>query len=171
MLIGDPTLTGRDQIWRYAATKFDGSPIIGVGYGAIWQVGPTIQIALQEIGLFLVFNETHNGYLEIAAQIGIVGILCLLIFLIATLLNALFYWATIEKHTFGGAGALTTYIFWGLVLYNITESLYFQAGIGTSGTLIFLGAFVASRNARSMTMSPANGMPPKSGPCCLIGDG
>jgi O-antigen ligase len=171
MLIGDPTLTGRDQIWRYAATKFDGSPIIGVGYGAIWQVGPTIQIALQEIGLFLVFNETHNGYLEIAAQIGTVGILCLLIFLIATLLNALFYWATIEKHTFGGAGALTTYIFWGLVLYNITESLYFQAGIGTSGTLIFLGAFVASRNARSMTMSPANGMPPKSGPCCLIGDG
>jgi exopolysaccharide production protein ExoQ len=159
MLVGDPTLTGRDQIWRYAATKFDGSPIVGVGYGAIWQVGPTIQLALQEMGL-LVFNEAHNGYLEIAAQLGIVGILCLLIFLIATLLNALSYWATIEKHTFCGAGALTIYFFWGLALYNITESFYFQAGIGSSGTLIFLGAFVASRNKRSMTMSTANGALP-----------
>jgi exopolysaccharide production protein ExoQ len=168
MLVGDPTLTGRDQIWRYAATKFDGSPIVGVGYGAIWQVGPTIQLALQEMGLFLVFNEAHNGYLEIAAQLGIVGILCLLIFLIATLLNALSYWATIEKHTFCGAGALTIYIFWGLLLYNITESFYFQAGIGSSGTLIFLSAFVASRNKRSMTISTANGGPSKSGVGCLI---
>ena len=37
-----------------------------------------------------------------------------------------------------------------------SESLYFQEG---SGTLIFLGAFVASRNKRPMTMSTANARP------------
>lgn len=147
-LVGDPTLTGRDQIWRYAVYKFDGSPIVGVGYGAIWQVGPSVQLALKNIGLFLVFNEAHNGYLEIAAQLGIVGLLCLLIFLIATLRNALSYWANIEKYAFFGAGAFTVYIFWGLALANLTESLYFQPGIGEFGILIFLGAFAASCNKR-----------------------
>jgi len=153
MLIGDPTLTGRDQIWRYAINKFDGSPVLGVGYGAIWQVGLLIQLALREMGLFFVFNEAHNGYLEIAAQLGIVGIISLLIFLITTLLNGLSYWATIEKNTLYGAGAFTIYIFWALVLSNITESLYFQPGIGSSGILIFLSAFVASRKERSMVRS------------------
>jgi exopolysaccharide production protein ExoQ len=159
MLIGDPTLTGRDGIWLFAISKFDGSPIVGTGYGAIWQVGPTIQNALREMGILLVFNEAHNGYLEIAAQLGIVGILCLLIFLITTLVNALSYWAKIDKHGFWGAGALTIYIFFGLVLCNITESLYFQAGLGSFGTLIFLAAFVASGNARSMLTSTAKDAP------------
>jgi exopolysaccharide production protein ExoQ len=159
MLIGDPTLTGRDQIWRYAFYKFDGSPVVGVGYGAIWQVGPQILLALKGMGLFFVFNEAHNGYLEIAAQLGMVGIACLLIFLITTLLNSLSYWATIEKNTFCGAGALTIYIFWALVLSNITESLYFQPGVGSSGVLIFLGGFVANRNKRLVMMSTANAGP------------
>src|SRR5579871_5852153 len=45
-LVGDPTLTGRDQIWAYAISKFDASPIVGAGYGAIWQIGPAIKLAL-----------------------------------------------------------------------------------------------------------------------------
>jgi exopolysaccharide production protein ExoQ len=158
-LIGDPTLTGRDQIWHYAISKFDGSPVVGVGYGAIWQVGLQIQLALRAMGLFFVFNEAHNGYLEIAAQLGIAGIVCLLIFLITTLLNALSYWATVEKNAFCGAGALTIYIFWALVLSNITESLYFQPGVGSSGILIFLAAYVANRNRRLMIISTAIGPP------------
>jgi exopolysaccharide production protein ExoQ len=159
MLIGDPTLTGRDQIWRFAISKFDGSPVLGVGYGAIWQVGLQIQLALRSMGLYFVFNEAHNGYLEIAAQLGIVGIACLLIYLIRTLLNSLSYWATIERNTFFGAGAFTIYFFWALVLSNITESIYFQPGIGNSGILIFLGGFVANRTKRLVTMSIANARP------------
>ena len=159
ILIGDPTLTGRDQIWRFAISKFDGSPILGVGYGAIWQVGLQIQLALRAMGLFFVFNEAHNGYLEIAAQLGIAGIICLLIFLIATLLNSLSYWATVEKNTFYGAGAFTIYIFWALVLSNITESIYFQPGLGNSGILIFLAGFVANRSKRLVIMSTANAGP------------
>jgi O-antigen ligase len=167
MLVGDPTLTGRDQIWNYAGGKFDSSPFVGVGYGAIWQVGPAIESALKGRGLFFVFNEAHNGYLDIAAQLGVLGILCLLIFLTATLLNAVSYWATIEKSTFCGAGAFAIYIFWGLVLYNATESFYFQASVGSSGTLIFLGAFVASRNKRSVTISTANAGFAAARPCTI----
>ena len=155
MLVGDPTLTGRDRVWAYIVTKFDANPIVGVGYGAIWQVGPTIQSALKEWGLFM-FNEAHDGYLEIAAQLGIAGICCLLIYVTATLLNLISYWAKLEHNTLCGAGALGTYIFWGLILFNITESLYFQAGKGIFCILIFLGAFAASRNKRSMAKSTVN---------------
>ena len=70
-LIGDPTLTGRDQIWLYVTQKFNASPILGVGYGAVWQVGPEIEAALKRAGLVFVFNEAHNGYLDIAAQLGV----------------------------------------------------------------------------------------------------
>ncbi len=156
MLVRDPTLTGRDLIWRYADSKFEGSPIVGVGYGAIWQVGPQIEEALKRAGLFFVFNEAHNGYLEIAAQLGIAGIVCLVIFLIATLFNAISYWATIEKNTLYGAGALTIYVFWGLIIFNVTESIYFQSGIGNSNVLIFLSAFVASRNKQARMMPAVN---------------
>ena len=159
-LIGDPTLTGRDLIWRYVGDKFDGSPIVGVGYGAIWQVGPELESALKELGIgWLLVNEAHNGYLEIAAQLGIVGICCLLIYVMATLLNVISYWAKLEQNSLCGAGALATYIFWGLILSNITESLYFQAGNGSSCIFIFLSAFVASRSKRSVMMSTAKGAP------------
>jgi exopolysaccharide production protein ExoQ len=158
-LIGDPTLTGRDQIWRYANNKFDGSPLVGVGYGALWQIGLQIQLVLRSMGLFFIFNEAHNGYLEIAAQLGIAGIVCLMIFLIKTLLNGLWYWATVEKNAFCGAGALTIYIFWALILSNITESLYFQPGVGSSGLLIFLAAYVANRNRRLVIISTASAPP------------
>lgn len=155
-LIGDPTLTGRDQIWRFAISKFNGDPVFGVGYGAIWQVGLEIQLALRAMGLYFVFNEAHNGYLEIAAQLGIVGVACLLFFLVTTLLNSLSYWTTVEKNRLLGAGALTIYVFWALVLSNITESLYFQPGVGSSSILIFLGAFVANPNRRLVIVSAAN---------------
>lgn len=145
VLVRDPTLTGRDMIWRFASSKFDGSPLIGVGYGAIWQVGPQIEAALKEAGLYFVFNEAHNGYLEIAAQLGIVGIICMAIFLAVSLVNAVSFWSTIEKNSFNGAGALTLYVFFGLLIFNVTESLYFQTGVGNFSTLIFLGAFLASR--------------------------
>jgi exopolysaccharide production protein ExoQ len=158
-LIGDPTLTGRDQIWLYVTQKFNANPVLGVGYGAVWQVGPEIEAAMKRAGLIFVFNEAHNGYLDIAAQLGALGVVCLVIFLIATLLNSLSYWATIEKNEFRGVGALTIYIFWALVLSNITESLYFQPGVGSSGVLIFLGGFVANRNKRLVMMSTANAGP------------
>jgi exopolysaccharide production protein ExoQ len=158
-LIGDPTLTGRDQIWLYVTQKFNASPILGVGYGAVWQVGPEIEAALKRAGLVFVFNEAHNGYLDIAAQLGVLGVACLVIFLIATLLHSLSYWARIEKNDFRGAGALTIYVFWALVLSNITESLYFQPGVGSSGILIFLGGFVASRNEQLAATSTAKAIP------------
>jgi len=154
-LIGDPTLTGRDGIWQYALGKLAENPIGGTGYGAIWQIGPQIQGDLKEMGIFLVFNEAHNGYLEITAQLGIIGIVGLLVFLAATLFNALSYWIRVEKLGFHGVGALTIYLFAGLALSDITESLYFQSGMGSFGTLIFLTAFVSAARCRE-SLTAAN---------------
>jgi O-antigen ligase len=168
-LVGDPTLTGRDSVWQYAMNKFDESPVLGAGYGAIWQIGLSIQTALKEVGVFIVFNEAHNGYLDLAAQVGIVGIPCLLAYLVITLINTLSYWDKIDKHTFDGVGAFTIYIFWALILSNVSESLYFQAGLGFPDMLMFLAPFAASQLAirgragsRYMFVAPGAGQPQRN---------
>lgn len=145
LAVSDPTLTGRDRIWDYVLLKFSGSPIIGVGYGALWQVGPSTAADFKQMGLYLIFNEAHNGYLEIATQLGLLGIAALLFFLTATFANISRFVVRFERSDIAGLGAYGLYLFWGLVLYNITESLYFQSGIGPWGMLVFVASAVAGR--------------------------
>ena len=35
----DATLTGRDRVWDYALYRFSQSPLVGHGYGALWDTG------------------------------------------------------------------------------------------------------------------------------------
>ncbi|AFH50170.1 Lipid A core-like protein [Ignavibacterium album JCM 16511] len=68
----DASLTGRDIIWVYIWNEIQKRPILGYGYGTYWIMGTHI------IDLFTAFvgwrvNEAHNGFLEIALQLGITG--------------------------------------------------------------------------------------------------
>lgn len=68
----DTSLTGRDVIWIYIWNEILKRPLLGYGYGTYWIMGTHI------IDLFSSYvgwrvNEAHNGFLEIALQLGIVG--------------------------------------------------------------------------------------------------
>lgn len=68
----DTSLTGRDVIWVYIWNEILKRPILGYGYGTYWIMGTHI------IDLFTAYvgwrvNESHNGFLEILLQLGIVG--------------------------------------------------------------------------------------------------
>ena len=78
LLTGDATLTGRTTIWRYVLWRWEESPYLGQGYGALWQVGPQVEAYLRhaEVTGWLM-NEAHNGYLDVLAQTGIIGLFCL----------------------------------------------------------------------------------------------
>jgi O-antigen ligase len=84
-VFGDPTLTGRDQIWAFTWERFHANPALGVGYGALWQIGPEIVEWSRRRDLFFVFNQAHNGYLDVLAQLGWFGtsitMVCLLFML------------------------------------------------------------------------------------------
>jgi O-antigen ligase len=81
----DPTLTGRTQIWEFAGRAILNRPILGYGRGAFWQAGS--QFSMEAIRKFqFLIPHSHNGYLDLLLDVGIVGFsLFIISFLIAYL--------------------------------------------------------------------------------------
>ncbi len=84
-VFGDPTLTGRDAIWRFVFDKFRDHEIFGVGYGALWQVGTDVTNRLEYLYNIYAVNQAHNGYIDILVQTGVVGFVILLLTLLVVL--------------------------------------------------------------------------------------
>lgn len=68
----EPTLTGRTAIWTQVALFIGQRPWFGYGYDAFWRgmQGPSFQVAA---AVHFVVAHAHNGFLEIALELGAVG--------------------------------------------------------------------------------------------------
>jgi O-antigen ligase len=90
-MTGDITFTGRSEIWTILSEHIARQPLLGTGYGAFW-TGPDPQspsyIFVMRMGGFYP-GTAHNGYLEIANDLGWVGLICLFGYLIAHLRQTL----------------------------------------------------------------------------------
>jgi O-antigen ligase len=81
----DETFTGRETLWRGIITVVsENYPILGAGYGAFFSnLG-----GVRELGLLVLWSSAvehaHNGYLNVWADLGIVGLLILVLFLVTT---------------------------------------------------------------------------------------
>ena len=128
-LTGDPTFTGRVAIWQYVLSRWEESPYFGQGFGALWQVGPEIGARLRAAQLSWLMNEAHNGYLDVLAQTGIIGLLLVGVVLFSGFLIVLF--AREEK-----SGPLNAwkrfgiYVTLGISFYNVTESTFIYIWLG-----------------------------------------
>lgn len=69
----DLTLTGRIAIWEQVARFIPQRPFLGYGYDAFWRgmQGPSLQVAS---AVHFVVAHAHNGFLEIALELGAVGL-------------------------------------------------------------------------------------------------
>jgi exopolysaccharide production protein ExoQ len=78
----DATLSGRTAIWAQVVHFIRQRPLIGFGYDAFWRgmIGPSLQV---DAAVHFVVEHAHNGFLEIALELGVAG---LAIFLISWLL-------------------------------------------------------------------------------------
>jgi O-antigen ligase len=146
-LFGDATLTGRDQIWRYALSKYDTSPQIGVGYGALWQVGAQFGDVLQHAQVHWLANQAHNGYIDILAQLGHVGLICLIVYWGATLIRIIRS-SLLPTSRFFGLSSYALYLLIGALMYNMTESSFFRAGHPTWMLLVLVSAYASSTGLR-----------------------
>lgn len=78
LIFGDPTLTGRTEIWAFMFSKIAETPLLGWGFGSFWEVGdsgPSLQTSSYVIPTI---NQAHNGYIDVIAQLGYVGIVLLI---------------------------------------------------------------------------------------------
>jgi exopolysaccharide production protein ExoQ len=86
----DTTFTARTQIWDIIRAHIQLSPLIGTGYGGYW-AGP-IPTSPSYVFLNVMYfypSEAHNGYLDVINDLGYVGLLLLLGYLITYIRQAL----------------------------------------------------------------------------------
>ncbi len=115
----DPTLTGRTEIWGVALNRLHEHLFLGFGRGAFWAPGSKNAL---EAGLAVSYNfippHVHNGFLDLALDIGLIGFICFAISFV------LVFWRALKQ----GYATKATEELWPLVfliylaLNNVTES-------------------------------------------------
>jgi exopolysaccharide production protein ExoQ len=82
----DPTLTGRTEIWRVVGQLIESNLWFGYGWN-VWAIGNPVGDSLRTA---LGFNVTHahNGYLNVALELGLVGALLLVWLLLLLLIGS-----------------------------------------------------------------------------------
>jgi exopolysaccharide production protein ExoQ len=115
----DPTLTGRTKIWEIVLSMHT-NPLLGAGYESFW-LGPRLQRIWQS-GQGTV-NESHNGYLEVYLNLGLIGLFLLSGFLVSS-------YQTICKRLkpFSSFASLTLSVWTVFLFHNVTEA-DFRSGL------------------------------------------
>lgn len=117
---GDPTLTGRTDIWQVSLQRIAERPWLGFGRGAFWALGSQTQDeASNAVAAFgFIAPHAHNGYIDLLLDIGLIGSLCFGISLIKLWIQSLklAYSATMAEQIW----PLAFSIF--ITVNNITES-------------------------------------------------
>jgi exopolysaccharide production protein ExoQ len=127
----DTTFSARTTIWRVIKDHIALSPWVGSGYGAYWVgaiPGTASYIFLQV--MYLYPSESHNGYLEVMNDLGVLGLICLLVFIIFYIRQALQLIRTDRSQ-----GVLYLALLFQEMVMDMSESDWFSR----SGTAAILG--------------------------------
>ena len=143
LLFGDPTFTGRTDIWALVIERIEQRPLLGYGWMAFWgaqQANPFADVPLTSgISNVYYLNSGHNGYLDTMLEAGFIG-LALTILIICR-----FFWIygkllRLHGRTTGSPRLVATLlgIILCLLLNNTTNSLLFKSGGYLSDLFIFI---------------------------------
>ena len=81
MAAGEPTFTGRTDVWDFAIQEFQKRPIFGYGYHSFWKIGDLSPAHNAPYGFVQVAGHGHNGYIDLALETGLVGLMLFLLLL------------------------------------------------------------------------------------------
>lgn len=109
----DLTFTGRNVIWNYSFQNIYFKPILGYGFDAVWSNSNIIERFISTYGFSI--PHAHNGYIDTTLQLGIVGLIAMLIIFIIMMKNA-----KISKNQ------LVAIITWYIILVNFTEAAFIE---------------------------------------------
>jgi len=136
-------LTGRTDLWKLLLSMHT-NPLLGTGYDSFW-LGPRLAFVWQSfVGTGI--NEAHNGYLEVYLNLGLIGLLLIVAFLIASYRN-------IGKALSAGSslGSLSLALWTVLLFYNVSESAF--RGSQLMWVTFLLGAIAVSQTAKDRVSS------------------
>jgi O-antigen ligase len=140
----DPTLTGRTDLWKYLLSMHT-NPLLGTGYESFW-LGPRLEFVWRK---FWLFNEAHNGYLDIYLNLGLMGLFLLGGFLVAS------YRTICARFTpFSNFASLSLALWTVLLFYNVTEAAL-KTGHLMCFTFLFGAIVVPERAADRIGNAPS----------------
>lgn len=129
MATGDPTFTGRTDIWAFTLDQASQRPFGGFGFRSFWRVGADSP-ALEVAGTFTSRTaHAHNGYIDVLLNGGVVAVALF----IPVLIGGLHVAGKIADRSFlAGTACLGFMVF--SILYNLLETSWF---LGTNVVFIF----------------------------------
>ncbi|MGE3928884.1 MAG: O-antigen ligase family protein [Hyphomonadaceae bacterium] len=140
MITGDPTMTGRTGVWEYTFWRVGDRQLTGVGYGSFWDVNESTVALMNQFGVTFAFNQSHNGYIGVFAELGWLGVGAIV-----------FMWITATAAVLRRVGnrkewPLVSYAIYtaiGYALYNVTETSFFRVGFDTWNEYVLIMAATA----------------------------
>ncbi len=118
----DLSFTGRTDIWALIIDQIKEHPWLGGGYGAYWtEPLPGKPTSIFLTSLYFYPGSAHNGYMEVLNELGIMGGLCLIGFLLVYLRQSLHLYAANRE-----LGALYLTLFFQQTVINLSESHWFN---------------------------------------------
>ena len=141
------TFTQRTDVWSFVLGEIFKRPITGQGFASFWDINPALQPSLQTDLWFVqpgnFTNEAHNGYLDLLATTGLVGLAGALFVMTRWVVRGLIgirkaLWSADADRRRSVPYAVALGVFPMIVFaHNFMESSYFTAN-STLGTLILM---------------------------------
>jgi O-antigen ligase len=119
----DPSLTGRTEIWDYVLDAIHERPLFGWGYMAFWSENSPGALYIQN-QLQWPAPNAHNGYLDLALDLGLVGLAGMAVTALWTLRRV-----AVLILSRNDLGALLLIFWMQLVIGNLSESFVINASI------------------------------------------
>lgn len=132
-------LTGRTDIWQLVLFEINKHPWLGIGYGAFWLGEGSASQYIIDL-LYWVPLQSHNGYLDILNELGLIGI-GLLACLLAFHINNLIRFFRIDREE----AAIHWMLFVFILVSNISESELFRGVAFQNILFIFSSVVISSR--------------------------
>lgn len=131
--------TGRTEIWAPLLRYLWDHPFLGSGFGAFWNIGGGKEpIYSYATGWVTVQSSGHNGYIDLAVQVGIPGLLLGIIALFLAPFSHILLNRNIDRSVSAFCAAMLTFV----IGHNFTESSLFERDIIVHVFLIFTIAII-----------------------------
>jgi exopolysaccharide production protein ExoQ len=144
LISGDPTFTGRTDLWNFALEKIAERPWFGYGFHSFWQIGDISPAWAGPRGFLQRTPHAHEGYLDLLLQGGIVGF-SLFVGIVLTVAG----WISraTDEMPWGGFMFASVFIFEALI--NLLESNWLDPlDAGTTILLTFIATAMVKRPIR-----------------------
>ncbi|TKB51971.1 O-antigen ligase family protein [Ferrimonas aestuarii] len=123
LFVADAGFTGRDFIWAFLLDQIDKHWYLGHGYGSFWGIGIHSPNIVYGRGFLTLLNQGHNGYLDLWAKLGILGISIYAIVLVQFSRQSGYI-----QDLYPGLFTLCWILLLLTLLHNITESSIMRGG-------------------------------------------